>query len=130
GGVAVAAPQPDLLQREGVGQGPDMPAPLHAGTEHGRGPWPRPVQPDRTAGPTPAALLAPGGASSVAARALATEVRRAVRVVPSTIATSRPSSGSRTRTVALTVGRPAAALPGLTLPNLLTAPLPGARRAA
>jgi hypothetical protein len=72
----------------------------------------------------------PGLASSEAARALAAEVRSAVRLVPSMIATRPPSSGSSTNTVALTVGRPAVALPGFRLPNLLTAPLPGARRAA
>jgi hypothetical protein len=77
-----------------------------------------------------AAVLVPDRTSSEAASALAAEVRSAVRVVPSMIATKRPSSGSRTRTVALTVGRPAVALPGFTLPNLLTAPLSGARRAA
>lgn len=77
--------------------------------------------------PTTARREASRGARWSAATALAADVRSVVTASPSMIATGRPSTGSWTVTSAATVGRPRAALPGLTLPNLATAPAPGRR---
>ncbi len=64
-----------------------------------------------------------GPASASTATALPAAVRRVVSAVPSSTATRRPVTGSSAVTTACTVGSPAAALPGLTLPIFATGPV-------
>lgn len=72
--------------------------------------------------PSTARSVLSGVASASTATALAAAVRRVVTAAPSMTATRRPVTGSSTETTAWIVGSPAAALPGLTLPNFATAP--------
>lgn len=65
----------------------------------------------------------PGVDRASIATALAAAVRSVVIAVPSMTAAGRPVTGSSTVMTAWTVGRPDAALPGLTLPIFATAPV-------
>ena len=77
---------------------------------------------------TPSSALS-GVASASKATALAAAVRRVVTAVPSMTAASCPVAGSNALITAWIVGSPAAALPGLTLPTLATAPVSADSRA-